>query len=378
MSSGDHGLHVPFFKLGDCCKLEKGNTPIQKATPGIYPLVVTTIERKSSDSYQFDEPSVCIPLISSRGHGVACLNQLYYQEGRFALGNILCAATPKEPEKLSAKFLFYYLNHKKDVAIVPLMRGGANVSLTVDSLKGVNVPIPPIDVQNKIVEKLNVFEKLSENLTAELTARKKQYEYYRDELFDSINDAQEYEMGQVLTFLNGRAYQQSELLDQGKYPVLRVGNFYTNNSWYYSDLELEENKYCDNGDLLYSWAATLGPKIWDGGKCIFHYHIWKIVFDENLIDKQFLYYFLQYDLAEIARSTTKSTMVHVSMASMKERKIKIPSLSKQKRIAGLLKQFDDLCTSTTTGLPAEIEARDKQYNYYRDQLLTFQKGDQLC
>lgn len=97
-------------------------------------------------------------------------------------------------------------------------------------------------------------------------------------------------MGKVLTFLNGRAYKQPELLAEGKYPVLRVGNFYTNNSWYYSDLELDEDKYCDNGDLLYSWAATLGPKIWDGEKCIFHYHIWKILFDEEKIDKQYLYY----------------------------------------------------------------------------------------
>ena len=85
---------VSLYKLGECCNLEKGVTPIQKATPGEYPFVVTTSERKASDSYQFDAPAVCIPLVSSRGHGVACLNQLYYQEGKFALGNILCGVTP--------------------------------------------------------------------------------------------------------------------------------------------------------------------------------------------------------------------------------------------------------------------------------------------
>ena len=69
-------------------------TPIQKAIPGKYPLVVTTTARKSCNNYQFDKPTVCIPLVSSRGHGVASLNRVYYQEGKFALGNILCGVTP--------------------------------------------------------------------------------------------------------------------------------------------------------------------------------------------------------------------------------------------------------------------------------------------
>lgn len=72
---------VEYKKLADCCVLEKGNTPIQKAIPGEFPLVVTTEERKSCNTYQFDKPTVCIPLVPSRGHGVASLNSLYYQEG---------------------------------------------------------------------------------------------------------------------------------------------------------------------------------------------------------------------------------------------------------------------------------------------------------
>jgi type I restriction enzyme S subunit len=190
---------------------------------------------------------------------------------------------------------------------------------------------------------------------------------------DFDDSVPEYSMGEVLTFLNGRAYKQQELLDSGKYPVLRVGNFYTNSSWYYSDLELDEEKYCDTGDLLYSWAATLGPKIWDGGKCIFHYHIWKILFDETKIDKQYLYYYLQYDLSQIASSTTKSTMIHVSMGSMKERPILIPSIDEQKRIAALISHFDNLCNDILAGLPGEIEARQKQYEFYRDKLLSFKE-----
>ena len=173
---------VEFKTLDECCYLEKGKTPIQKAVPGQYPLVVTTAERKTSSSFQFERPTVCIPLVSSRGHGVACLNQLFYQEGQFALGNILCGVTPKNEAELSAKFLHYYLNHKKDVLIVPLMKGGANVSLTVDSLRRVKVPVPPMEVQQEIMRLLTDFSDLIDGLSEELSARKLQYGYYRTKL----------------------------------------------------------------------------------------------------------------------------------------------------------------------------------------------------
>ena len=226
------------------------------------------------------------------------------------------------------------------------------------------IPLPPLEVQSEIVRILDNF--------TEITARKKQYEFYRDKLIKNPHGGViKCKMGDMLTFLNGRAYKQEELLNEGKYPVLRVGNFYTNDSWYYSNLELDESKYCDNGDLLYSWAATLGPKVWNGEKCIFHYHIWKILFDEKKVDKEYLFYFLQYDLAQIAKSTTKSTMIHVSMGSMKERQLILPSLEEQKRIASLISKFDTLCCDIKNGLPAEIEARKKQYEFYRDKLLSF-------
>lgn len=252
-------------------------------------------------------------------------------------------------------------------------KGASYPSISDASVKDYCIPVPPLEVQQEIVRILDQFTQLTAELTAELTARKQQYRYYRDQLLASKRDTPVCKMGDVLTFLNGRAYKQSELLRKGKYPVLRVGNFYTNDSWYYSDLELPEDKYCNKGDLLYSWAATLGPQIWDGGKCIFHYHIWKVLFDSDSIDREYLYYYLQYDLELISRSTTKSTMVHVSMESMKKRLIPLPPIQEQKRIASLIGKFDALCNDLTSGLPAEIGARQKQYEYYRDKLLTFKE-----
>ena len=139
-------------------------------------------------------------------------------------------------------------------------------------------------------------------------------------------------MQDVITFVNGRAYKKEELLPQGKYKILRVGNFFTNNEWYYSDLELPEDKYCHNGDLLYAWSASFGPQIWNGDKTIFHYHIWNVKFNSRILFREYLYYFFLFDKTQVKASTTGSTMVHVSMENMKPRLIPIPPVNEQKRI----------------------------------------------
>ena len=180
------GPETKRVKIGDYCTVEKGKTPIQKAVAGKYPLVATTEERQTSNAYQFDCQAVCVPLISARGHGVASISRIYFQEGKFALGNILCAIMPDDTKTIYAKFLRYYLFLKKDILLVPLMRGGANVSLTVDSIKKVEIPLISINEQYRIVEILDKFDtlcnSLSEGLPAEIFARHKQYEYYRGKL----------------------------------------------------------------------------------------------------------------------------------------------------------------------------------------------------
>ena len=139
-------------------------------------------------------------------------------------------------------------------------------------------------------------------------------------------------MQDVIQFINGRAYKKEELLNNGKYKVLRVGNFFTNDSWYYSDLELPEEKYCNKGDLLYAWSASFGPKIWEGEKTIFHYHIWNVKYSKSLLYREYLFYFFMADKNTIKSSTTGSTMIHISMENMKPRLIPLPPLAEQHRI----------------------------------------------
>lgn len=163
--------------------------------------------------------------------------------------------------------------------------------------------------------------------------------------FKGFNDAWEQRrLGDIAEFINGRAYSQDELLSEGTYPVLRVGNFYTNDSWYFSDLELEDKYYTEKGDLLYTWSATFGPHIWNGPKVIYHYHIWKVVLSD-LLNKKFTVQLLEQDKAKALADKNGSTMVHITKDGMEKKKIKIPaSMEEQRKIGSFLDNFDHLIT----------------------------------
>jgi len=144
----------------------------------------------------------------------------------------------------------------------------------------------------------------------------------------------------VSTFFNGKAYKQAELLSSGKYPVLRVGNFFTNNSWYYSNLELDENKYCDNGDLLYAWSASFGPRIWAGEKVIYHCHIWKVI-NHSQVTKKFLFIVLDNETAKMkAQSANGFALLHITKGTIENWKINLPTRQEQQKIAAFLAAVD--------------------------------------
>ncbi len=161
--------NVNFVALSEICTLEKGKTGLMKAVPGQYPLVATGKDRRTCNTYQFDTKAVCIPLVSSTGHGHASLKYVHYQEGKFALGTILVAVIPKDENILNAQFLHLYLSRLKDEVLVPLMTGAANVTLTVTKLKTVKVPLPPIEEQLRIVSLFNRMDNEQAELTDEIS-----------------------------------------------------------------------------------------------------------------------------------------------------------------------------------------------------------------
>lgn len=148
-------------------------------------------------------------------------------------------------------------------------------------------------------------------------------------------------LGEVANLINGRAYSQDELLKSGFYKVLRVGNFYTNSSWYFSDMQLAEKYYANNGDLLYTWSASFGPHIWGGEKVIFHYHIWKIDLSERLV-KEFALQLLEKDKEKILNNSNGSTMIHITKGGMEVKEFSIPSPEEQTRIGSYFRELDQL------------------------------------
>src|SRR5437660_3876216 len=130
--------------LGELCTLVKGTSPISKTPRGPYPLVTTGEDHKTADNLQFTSEAVCIPLISSTGHGHASLKRIHYQKGKFALANLLAAALVKDDSVLSTRFLAWYLTFTKDRLIVPLMTGAANMSISLDRLATVPIVFPSL------------------------------------------------------------------------------------------------------------------------------------------------------------------------------------------------------------------------------------------
>lgn len=248
------------------------------------------------------------------------------------------------PKDCIAGYLGHYFNSQMYKEKISSLALGANIN----NIRNEHIDELLIYLPNK-AEQQNITILLDE--VSDLTdKRKKQLEKLDElvksrfiEMFGDINTNpmgwKQEQLQSNATLLNGRAYKQDELLDSGKYPVLRVGNFFSNRSWYYSDLELDDNKYCDDGDLLYAWSASFGPRIWGGGKAIYHYHIWKVLVGENY-NKQFLCSLLDYVTASLMGDTHGIGMMHLTKSGMEETEFIVPPLELQNQFAAFVKQVN--------------------------------------
>lgn len=147
----------------------------------------------------------------------------------------------------------------------------------------------------------------------------------------------------LMEVINGRAYKKHEMLQTGT-PLLRVGNLFTSNEWYYSDLQLDENKYINNGDLIYAWSASFGPFIWTGEKVIYHYHIWKLnLFAEEYSNKYFIHDFLLSITDKIKSQGNGIAMLHMTKEKMEQQIIALPPINEQQQIVRKIRELTVLC-----------------------------------
>lgn len=250
-------------------------------------------------------------------------------------------------KKIDNVYLFnYLLKHENEIIG---NEGAVFNSINKSQIESIEIPLPPLEEQQRIVAKLDeafeAIEKTKANAEQNLKNTKELFDSYLHSIFE--NKGKDWEIkkiNEICTLINGRAYNKQELLSEGKYRVLRVGNFFTNNNWFYSNLELSEEKYCDEGDLLYAWSASFGPRVWEGEKVIYHYHIWKVIPNLNLISKEFLYILLEWDKESIKKAQgTGTTMMHVSKGSMEARLIPLPPIAEQQSI---VQKLDALSSET--------------------------------
>jgi len=359
----------PVKTLGDVCDLVGGGTPSKDRLEfygGDIPWatvrdlnveVLRTTEHsitaeavKSSSSNVIPAGSVVIATRVGLGKAVIIAQDT-------AINQDLRGLVVKKPKELIADYLYWW--YLSTVHLVVAAGTGATVQgVKLPFVSGLAIPVPPLEEQKRLVALLDA----ATARVTEITACYEKARTHANNLFASaLREALESNpdwpiktLGQVATFHNGRAYKQQELLDKGKYRVLRVGNFFSSKSWYWSDLELDEHKYCDKGDLLYAWSASFGPRIWDEEKVIYHYHIWKVVEESQQINRQFLKYWLEEDVERVkSASGTGTTMMHVSKGNIEARLISLPPLEEQKRIVAQL----DSMRAKTSEMVAAYEAK---------------------
>lgn len=217
-----------------------------------------------------------------------------------------------------------------------------------------------IALQVQMIEKLKAYKQsvITEAVTKGLNPKTKLVPSGIDWIGEIPEEWKVCKLKNQYTLLNGRAYSDSELLQEGKYRILRVGNLFSSDKWYYSDLELEDNKYCSENDLLYGWSASIGPLIWKEEKVIYHYHIWKVLFYGN--DLQFSYYLLDALTHAKKRDMHGSAMQHLTKANMDNSWIPLVPIEQQLSIAAYL---DEKCADIDQLIALKQQKIEKLKDY---------------
>jgi type I restriction enzyme M protein len=147
-----HRGDVPLMRIGDLCEIRDGLSPNMATQPGEHVMVVPAEDRKTADHWSFDGKAVCIPLVSSAGHGKADIKRLHYQEGKFALANTMCALFIKDEAIIRPRYLHIFLSAMCQELLVPLMCGATNVTMSSNQLADVMIPVPKITLQEEVIE----------------------------------------------------------------------------------------------------------------------------------------------------------------------------------------------------------------------------------
>ncbi len=287
----------------------------------------------------------------------------------------------KSNELTETKFLYYFLESKQDY-IYSTQKGGGVPHVHISSIDNMKIPVPPIEVQREIVRILDCFKELTAELTTELTARKKQYEYYRDDIlkFENKNQVTMLSLKDICKHsCSGSTPKKDkkEYYENGTIPWLRTQDVQFNEinevSSYITELAVKETsvKWIPKNCVIVAISGA------SAGRCAINkiplttnQHCLNMEINEEIALYKYVFYCIcnQYDELVSKKEGARGDLNSSRILSLE---IPLPSLDIQKRIVDVLNNFDAICFDLNIGLPAEIEARKKQYEYYRDLLLTY-------
>ena len=360
---------VEYCQLSTLADISTGShNTNEELDDGAYPFFVRSQDVRRLNTYDYDETAII-----TSGDGVGVGKIFHYISGKYALHQRAYRIHIID-DRIMSEFFFHYM---KATFFEYIQKTAVNSSVTSVRRPMLNkypVPVPPLEVQREIVRILDNFTSLTAELQAELQARKKQYEYYRDELLKPQEKIPMVTLGEI-----GRVRMCKRILKEqtnsiGDVPFYKIGTFGKKADAFITQELFEEYKkkysYPEKGDILISCSGTIGRTIiFDGKPSYFQDSniVW-LEHDETKVLNKYLMYCYSKQPWKISTGGTISRLYNDNILKAK---IPVPSLNVQKRLVEVLDNFEKICSDLNIGLPAEIEARQKQYEYYRDALLSF-------
>ena len=291
-------------------------------------------------------------------------------------------------EEVLPRFMYHYFNSYEFKCFVEKVKTGGTIKhLTQKWFETLRIPVPPIEVQQEIVCILDSFTELELELQAELEVRKKQYEYYRDKLMDNANGRKGKLIEMLCQPVTDGPHTTPKLVSEGipfiSATAIHEGRIHFEDAQGFITKEFDEEcakKYKPKRDDVYmvKSGSTTGKVGYVDTDVDFN--IWSPlaamrVNSEN--SARYLFHLLQTQTIQHQVSTRMShgSQPNLSMRVLEQFDVIIPTLQEQIRIVNILEKYDTLCNDNEKGLPAEIKARHKQYEYYRDKLLTFKRKE---
>ena len=357
---------VEWKELGEVCKIETGKLNANESVEdGKYPFFTTAKEISRINSFRWNAEALLIA-------GNANVGDVKYYSGKFEAYQRTYVLT-NFSHNVKARFLLHIIKQGLKSYLENNTNKAAMSYIVISTLKSFPIPIPPIEIQEKIVQILDKFTDYVTELTSELTSRKKQYSFYRDKLLSFEDEVYQVEWKTLNEFLKkGKGTKitasQMKLLHKDGAPIRIFAGGKTYADVNYGDIP--------DKDIHTEEAIVVKSRgIIDFEYCTepfsFKNEFWSYSSDDENINLRYIYHYLVHNKEHFQNIANNMQMPQISSNDTEKFKIPVPSLKIQSRIVQVLDNFDTVCHDLNIGLPKEIELRQKQYEYFREKLLTF-------